>query len=443
MATYFIYRTYINWIPESIRQAMQAVRKWFQSTVQSRLPSHSYVRSLLLICLLVFIAVVVLIVSFHRYKHAFWYNKPMAWTTILPSKTGIIQQTVLPTNNTATIPNGYALALTMVNAHQQLPQLLLDELATLWNTTVQAIREESLWTSETTLLRLYATSQDNSDQLVGSLMWMPARLHTPVDDGVDIVVARRLVVHPNHRGLGLAPAMMEHALQHLRKTSHGREPVVLFAIPAQLDKSNNNRLPFSEIARTLRMSIVVNPTLLVDPDADVSHQVVEDVKNLPDKASECSQAHIETKMTIEPDADHHSRVNHWKTVVSHSTRRLLSIGGSDWIHLTHLPNAENRPFQVVMLNGCSFDISEQDQIIHHLVRYIKTQCAEDTSVKIVIPHPIVQSTQSAALTDATNATHKSHASPWSLYDAHHIYMYNYKLNPATIHLPLTMDIELV
>ena len=123
------------------------------------------------------------------------------------------------------------------------------------------------------------------------------------------------------------------------------------------------------------MSIVVNPTLLVDPDTDVSHQVVEDVKNIPDKASECSQAHIETKMTIEPDADHHSRMIHWKTVVSHPTRRLLSIGGSDWIHLTHLPNAENRPFQVVMLNGCSYDISEQDQIIPHLVRYIKTQCA--------------------------------------------------------------------
>ena len=419
--------------------------KWFQNTIQSRLPSYAYVRSMVLIGVILFVVAVILIISFHRYKHGFWHDKPMAWTTILPSKTGVIRNAALQ-QSTPNIADGYTLSIAQVPISRRDKDMLFIALAKLWDTTPAAVRNDHLWTNDTAVLLLHhASTTDETKQLVGSLIWVPNRIHTPVDDGLDVSVARMLFVHNDHRGKGLAPAMMEHALQHLRKVEDGNEPIAMFAVPALTDRTNNNRLPFSEVARTMRMSVVCKPALLADPDTEVSHQIVTNIANLPDKATECSTAYIETKMTVEPDAESPSRLLYWKHVVAHPERRLLSIGGTDWMHLTHRPNTANRHAQVI-LNGTSMDMFEQDKLVSHLVQYIKKQCIEDESVQLIVPQPLqeaVQTHRSMMLgTMAENDGEQSTAFGWTLHDAHFVYMYNYKLNPANTHLPLEFDMEL-
>ena len=241
---------------------------------------------------------------------------------------------------------------------------------------------------------------------------------------------------------------MEKALHYARQVDSLLEPVALFTVPARSDKSDNNRLPFSAVARTMRMAVVCKPTLLLDPETEVSHLVVTDIAQLPDKATECSGTHIETKMTLEPDAGSPDRMAHWKRVLAHPHRRLLGIGGQDWMHLEHVPEQAAQPTQpeTVVLKGCSFGHDEHDKIVSHLVTYIRTKCAEQAEVRLVVPQPLQQAIDLHHSFSAVGEDNEENAvggnrNRWSLHDAHHMYMYNYKLNPVNVHMPYTFDVD--
>lgn len=419
--------------------------EWFQKNIQAYLPSDSCVRALLLVGVVVFVVVAVLIVSFHRYRHTFWQDKPMSWTTILPSRTGIIQHSSLRKTNDApvTLPDGYSLSRVEMETLVA-DKSVLNQLAQLWGT----VPEFGVPSTGILVLLLYWNGGGSNRTLVGSITWtQPVSMHTPVDTHLPVFIVRKLVVREEHRGKGLAPVLMEKALHYARQVDSLVEPVALFTVPAIPNRVDNNRLPFSAVAHTMRMAVVCKPAVLLDPETEVSHQVVTDISKLPDKASESSAAHIETKLTLEPDAGSPDRLEHWKRVLAHPHRRLLGIGGQDWMHLEHVP-AQRAQHAMVVLKGCSFGHDEHAKIVSHLVTYIRKACAEQAEVRLVVPLPLQQAIDSNHSFGAVREDDEKNPmagnrnkNKWTLHDAHHMYMYNYKLNPVNVHIPYTFDLD--
>lgn len=425
---------------------MNSVTEWFRDNVQAYLPSVTYVRALLFIALLVFIVACVLIVFVHRYQHRFWHDKPVAWASVLPSRTGILQHS--PSHTVPVLPEKYTVSLIRVESvypNKPAPSTVEQELMGLWGCSVEVVRERCHSMPDTTLLLLHTTSKSKKSKepnatqvtLVGSLLWAPLSIHTPVDKELMVLVVRFLVVHPDHRGQRLAPALMEHALHNARRKYDEQEPVAVFAVPVNKNKWGNNRLPFAEVARGLTMAVTCRPVLLEDPATEVSHQLVTDVANLPDKATECSQAHIHTALTFEVDAASDRRLAHWKQVLMLPNHRLLNIGGQDWMHLVHHPSQDNTAPLKVELLGCSFAHDEGETIVRHLMQYIKQHCETPPEVQLIVPLSL-QSDMENSLRKADTTLD----SVWTIYRAQYIYMYNYKLNPENVHIPYTFDIQL-
>lgn len=401
--------------------------------IQSRLPSAHLIRTALFVVTVLIVLVCWCIIVFHRYKHRFWCDKPVAWASILPSRTGTIQYSPLATKAPPSPPTGLTLLHT-----QHLTTDIQGRVASLWQCSEGVVRHVFTSTPHTHALLLWSTGDasttvptDPTDPrvLVGTIMWAPATLHTPLDQNQPLFVVRRMVVHPDFRGKRLAPLLMESALHRARQQSAPFEPVALFAVPADLHALGNNRLPFSEVARTLTMSAVLHPTLLPDPETAVSHHIVTEETDLPSGAVESSKAHLETKRTLEPDTDGPERRAHWKHIVAHPDHRVVSVGGHDWMHLVHLRG--DTP--LVEMKGCSFVPNDTDTIANHLLHYVKHQCGEESSVTLVVPQPLQHAVHRRLQEDAQ----------WNVHRAHYLYMYNYRLNPVEVNIPYTMNLDIV
>ena len=62
--------------------------QWFKRNIQSKLPSEAKARAWMFILLISIACLGLLIIVLHKYSHTFWQDKPVAWTTILPTRTG-------------------------------------------------------------------------------------------------------------------------------------------------------------------------------------------------------------------------------------------------------------------------------------------------------------------------------------------------------------------
>lgn len=404
--------------------------------IQSCLPSAHLIRTALFVVAVLTVMVCWCIIVFHRYKHSFWCEKPVAWASILPTRTGIIQHSSLAKNAPPSPSHGFTLLHT-----QHLTTDIQDSVASLWKCSGSVVRHVFTSTPNTHALLLWsnrgtrATNQPNATNhadtrvLVGTILWAPATLHTPLDQNQPLFVVRRMVVHPDFRGQRLAPLLMESALHRARLQSAPFEPVALFAVPTDHHALGNNRLPFSEVARILRMSVMLRPTLLPDPETAVAHHIVTDESDLPTGVVESSKAQLETKRTLEPHTDGPEREAHWKHIVAHPDHRVVSVGGHDWLHLVHIRG--DTP--VVELKGTSFASNNTDTIINHLLHYVKHNCSEVSSVTLVVPQPLQHLLHERLQEDAQ----------WNIHSAHYLYMYNYKLNPVEVNIPYTMNFDIV
>ena len=70
--------------------------QWFKTNIQSKLPSESKIRAIIIILMIVIVCLVLIIIYLHKYTHTFWQDKPVAWTTIFPTRTGILKNSSLP-----------------------------------------------------------------------------------------------------------------------------------------------------------------------------------------------------------------------------------------------------------------------------------------------------------------------------------------------------------
>lgn len=313
--------------------------------------------------------------------------------------------------------------------------------------------------------------------LVATLLCTPTTIDTPVDTELDVFLGDRLFVHPDHRGKGLVPALLTEAVRYARHRARHHpphpehsEPVGLFAVELDFDSPDRNRLPFGEVAGTVRVFQTVTPALLVDPESDVAHQAVTSLRRLPSRAYESSgvRTHGNTH-TLEPSATSNARKLWWAHIIRHPDHHtLLSIGGQDWIHLAHDPVASlpsGKPdgtHRIVQLLGCSFDHAQCDQLPPHLYAHLRSTYGTHPTVKrvtIVIPQPLQRTFQQYVHTHLLSRERTSSSEPartkpdwedaptdphkWHWYDAHHVYMYNYRLRRKGLDVPFTFDLPLL
>jgi hypothetical protein len=421
-------------------------------TLQSYLPARGVVVSLLILVVVLVVVMVVVLIRTHRYKYAFWKNKPVAWATLCPTALGKIatHTAAVPQTETekdATLPDGYTIAHIRRATEIAESDRRLKQMAALWNTAAAPHAKavdatDVLWTLRTPSTEAFLLYHNNAT-VVGTLVCSRQAMCTPVEDEQDVYHVRHLCIHPTHRNKRLAPGVMHYALQTVRRRDD-TEPVALFAVPWAPDRPTQNRLPFAEVSRTMRVHHRYNPTLLLDADTEVAHRVVRRARDLPTRAYEMSDLRIGNTSTLEPNADSSDRAAYWKYCIAHPQHRVLSVGGTDWIHLEHVAASSSSSSSItstpatpatVTFKGCSFGNSDMDKVVPHLFAYVKEVCASETAdVVVIIPQPLA-----ATFDEHPYLKREPQHTQWAFLDAHYVYMYNYKLNQMTVHLPCTLN----
>lgn len=338
------------------------------------------------------------------------------------------------------------------------------------------------------------TTTPSSPALVATLLCTPTTLDTPIEEGLDVFVGDQLYVHPDHRGKGLVPVLIAEAVGVAREQNKRRlsastsssssssssspqhEPVGLFAVELDLNQPGRGGLPFSEVGCNVRVYQTIVPALLEDPSSDVAHKRVRQMKQLPSKAFESSgvRTHGNT-VTLEPSASSDTRKQFWAHLLRHpECHTVLSVGGQDWIHLTHDPVAgpdgqPDRSHHVVQLLGCSFDLSHCDQLPAHVYAFLRNRYSTDSHVRtvtFVLAQPLQlvferytkafassrervddttpeDSAHSAQTDNEEDSSISNDPMKWRWYDAHNLYMYNYRLRRRLLDIPFTFNVPVM
>jgi hypothetical protein len=356
------------------------------------------------------------------------------------------------------------------------------------------------------------TDRTRKGGLVASLVSLPSVIDTPVEHGVSVFLIDKLCVHPNHRAQRLVPALVSACVRNNARRADASdeissdspttdlvEPIGLFAVELDFANAHQNRLPFSDVARVMRVYQTVSPTMLVDPPAEVSYRLVDSsvaAEHWPTKLHESSEyrrtAASQTERsaelrrvfgsaaahrTLEPCVGTKSRMEWCSYVAKHPNHSLLSVGGTDWIHLTHHETEPSSvPQHLVCLVGTSFDrhqLPQLPQYVYAFIRKTYASHAASTQVSLVIPHGlqtyfahssvapkytsagkgvvasgrVEQEEVTHTKTDSLEPSppihhHHHHHSDWIFYDAHYIYMHNYRLHQKRVLLPHTFDLPI-
>jgi hypothetical protein len=415
--------------------------QWFKENIQSNLPSEAKARAWMLILLIIIVCLSILIITLHKYSHTFWQDKPVAWTTILPTRTGLIQNNVIP-SYTAKIPQlPETMCIKIVKCmtwdispsgdprKEETKDKTIQTLQTLWEADQHTVCE-LLEIPDTRIALVY-----DDQRVVGTLVFYPTLFHTPLEENLDLFVAHHLFIAHAYRHQNIAIHLMEKTLDVIRKEKQ-YEPVVLFQVEYRSDLYSKNRLPFAEVARIMRVKCTLKPLTFPDSDTTLAHSIVKIFSELPRKASENSNAHIQTKLTLEPASDNGLRRSYWLYCIQQPNHVVLSIGGEEWIHFIHKKRKDE---DEIILKGCSYDEKDLQNMVSHVLHYMKANIQPKNKVVcLIIPQSLV-STFNTHLNFSNNIGGEQQ---WEYHDGHYVYMYNYKLNCVNVNVPYTMNLTL-
>ena len=441
---------------------MQALRTLF-APITKRLPARSTVLTVILVlaavCLVSFVSLLLL----YRARHPFWRTQPVAWLTVLPASEGRIARTLSEMPPPRDVPDGYTLHTLRTCPDQSDP--LWRTLATLWNVcegneelSTDSTSDSTPPSAKHTPRSVYwrcrhdgtqlHTIRTSNNAIVATMVTTPTVLDTPAERNVHVFVVNHVCVHPEHRGKQLVPVLIGAA-----QPSQSDTPVGIFATELDFGTRTWHRLPFAEVAHTMRVYRTFQPTMLVDPSTEVNHTVVTDLKRLPKRAHESSSARVHGALrTLEPSAAHDARTRHWAHVIASPYDTLLSVGGDDWVHLHH-PPTHDPTHALVFVTGCSFPNAQMVQLPKHVMQWVKRNYAKASKaskapprkhVTVIVPQPLARVfvLVTSNLPDTSRkAIDDTAASEWTYYDAHYVYMYNYRLRQKTTQVPFTMDID--
>lgn len=432
--------------------------KEFCVSIQQRLPSSNLLRSILFILVLFLILLIVVVIKISKYKHRFWVNKPVAFPSIFPTQIGVIRHDddyhLINTPHNDTLPDGYNIQHIRDTVElSSVKNKTISVLFQLWNeredTPQRDAKKDSVVMKHTSLQEVHSLLQQPHSELfllmkqntiVGTLLCSPTIIDTPIENAKHIYMAQQLFIHPEHRRKRLAPCLMNYAID-TAKARHQCEPVVLFSVPWKQDMLSQNRLPFAEISKTMRVFQTYQPSLLLDPHTEVNHKLVKQLKDLPSRAFESSDLRISGSPTLELSTDTLDHTKHWEYVLQQPQHIVLSVGGTDWIHLkhirqnssTHLSTQTTFPGCILILQGFSFHSNEIDNVVPHLFKYMKTECNQENLVALIVHEPLTP-----LFDEHSSLCKELPRDNWTFYDAHYLYMYNYKLNQHHVHIPYTL-----
>ena len=440
------------------------------SPLIQRLPSRGWALVLFVVLLLLFLASLAAFVLVRPYAHPFWRHQPVAWTQILPAQPGLIQAVPDATQMASTppgyppLPLGLRVRVLRVGAPVEgaatvTPAAITSggpdasprvwqELAALWGTTPAFAK----WASLAPGTRLVVVEEANANEekvgnahkdtagaasstFAGALLCMPTAFHTPIHEGLRGFTVNRLRVREDRRGQGLCPHMLQATFAMATQPGRPME-VALFAHQLDLEKAWMPRLPFAPVAHVVRYQRVLSPAMLPDPPTELRHHVVTSLDALPRKCVEASVGRVESgEATLEPTPDGPARQAHWAYVVANPLHTLLAVEGTEWVHLQRLDP------HTVAVAGTSYGPDRYPELAAHVLSHLKqAYAAQHTHVTLVVPHGSVDAYPEETLAQANVS---GAAAGWSVFDAHDLHMYNYRLAADTVGIPLTMDWDVV
>lgn len=440
-----------------------------------RLPSRGWALVLLVLVVLLFLASLTAFVLVRPYAHPFWRHQPVAWTQILPAQPGLIQA-VPDATQTASAPPGYpplpsglrvrvlrvgapvegnatvTLAAVASGGPDASPRVWR-QLAALWGTTPAFAKWAGLapGTRLVVVEEVGGEGDDTNDRtndaaappratsasrtFAGTLLCTPTAFHTPIHEGLRGFTVNRLRVREDRRGQGLCPHLLQATFAMATQPGRPME-VALFAHQLDLEKAWMPRLPFAPVAHVVRSKRVLSPAMLPDPPTELRHRVVTSLDALPRKCAEASAGRVEAgEATLEPTPDGPARRAHWAYVVANPLHTLLAVEGTEWVHLQRLDP------HTVALAGTSYGPDRHTELAAHVLSHLKqAYAAEHTHVTLVVPYGSVDAYPEATLAQASVS---GAPAGWSVYDAHDLHMYNYRLAGDTVGVPLTLDWDVV
>jgi hypothetical protein len=371
-------------------------------------PTKQLVIAIMGLLVFVFFYSIFATIVLHQRFHPYWRAHPVAWTTLTAQSEGLVQsQWRRPPPPHTPLPK-----------HLRLKALAYPLTAADANAVSAFVNAEAGGALSPDTARAAGTwfvlQEIEGGRIVGSVSHAPLSLDTPAHTGLGCLWIDNLAVGPAHRGAALCTCLIDAVIANSDRRAGLRQPPVgLFM--------SERPLPFPHAAAFVRKVCEVQPAMLVD-NPGVRHARVRHVGQLPHRATEVSDVRVRGGRTIEPAAA--GRREYWERVLTDGGTVLLSVDGTDWIHL-HEADEDGRAHLYVR----GFSCNDPLKAAMHIQTYLKSR--PEPSVRLVATAPF----HLTALTG--NAEEMS---SWATHDVHKLYFYNYRLNSKTVHVPNTWNI---
>lgn len=385
---------------------------------------------LIAIILFFFIYIIFAIIMLHHRFYPYWRTQPVAWTTVMPTREGIIQTAWHnpPRAHVALPPT-----MELQTRAFPVPEREAERIARFLNRhgshrhdgelSSSSVRAAGAW---------YLLTDRRSGKVLGTLSHAPLAVDTAIHSNLRCQWLDNMCVHPKHQGRALCTRLMDAAIaascveveEDAQSGGGGKRivpPVGLFM--------SERPLPFANAATFERMACTLTPSLLVD-NGSTTHRRIRSARELPHKAAESSDVRIRGGRTLEPSTA--GRQLHWARVLLDPRSVVLAVDGTDWIHLSEEAVVDTDaalPFRKrVYVRG--FSCTDPTKAAMHVQSYLKRHYADDT-IQLVVTAPFDRE----ALVGNSKAMCK-----WGRFDVHRLYFYNYRLNSLRLHVPYTWNV---
>ena len=385
----------------------------------------------ILLFIIFIVGIIIITLITHRIFYPFWNSQPVAWTSLLKAKEGIIIDNPLQIPCSLKVPEFMKIKKLVIPYQNKERIKFMKNHQIYWSSITKLLLTNGMDNnaSFTTNYITWNLSYPGStiycvifgNKIIGVLQNIPIMVDTPYHENLPCQWLDYLCVNKKYRGKSvvsknIATTLMEHAIcdsSHSNENIKDKIPIGLFI--------TEKKLPFAFGAQFIRMVSIIQPSLIPDQNIKTTYKIVNNIKDLPLKAFESSDVRIHGGATLEPSSNTKYKNIFWNFVINNPYHVVLSIHNEDWIHLQKMPNENGIP--VFSLTGFSF--KNDSDVNLHLLHYLSSQ--KEKEIKFIVKSPIDKLFNKKLI--------------WELYDVHYLYFYNYRINYKNIYIPNTWNIS--
>lgn len=359
---------------------------------------------------LLLIVISMFVILFHKYFYPFWRTQPVAWTTIFPSKRGIIVSKMpIPLS----VNSPYSITTTeRYRDYSDIAELL----------NKNYIHQNTIFKASYTAKQIQNISEtpnngfmlllDNNNKLVGCICYQQINF---VDGGnkINCYWIDKLCVDKTHRNQKLSSVLISNTISHKQSTQPSQPIVALF--------HKEKRMPFPEIYHTRKMYSIVSVHLIIS---------LFDVQEKNDKLYKPTEKELvdfEKTYTLEKN-------NQRKNIPYFSFADNLLLWSSllhDEEHHIYLYKTLNNGIQFIHLHKMPVKIeSYPEGHIWELVSYIGEEKYVKEAIHSFIFKEYVNSHKETEIVLSMEEKYVSLFKEynWNMFDTQYYYFYNYRTN---------------